>query len=340
MKQLQMRGQLIVMALAAATAMTVAKPATALSNGPSPGAISGLVNSSLKSVSFIGGDHFVITPNLPSGNASAGHPFPFTVTAKTSGGSTDTSYNGTVDFSDTDGGATLPPPSPLVNGTGSFNATDLNLGRETLTATDSVTPSITGSVLYNVVGYSVGGAVPAVVQQGNVTSTTATVTPQRNYLGTITLSAPSLPSGWTAQFSPPSVTETGSNDTAASVTMLIRAPSNAPTGPTVLTFEGTSGTAVFTGTVTVTVKASSVPTSIVVTPTNPTVSPSATQQFSATAYDQNGVALSPQPSFTWSKAGDGTISASGLYTAGTASGSCTVTAMADRISGSTTVTVP
>ena len=57
------------------------------------------------------------------------------------------------------------------------------------------------------------------------------------------------------------------------------------------------------------------------TPINANVRPGSTLQFSATAMDQIGGQLSPQPaSFAWSVSGGGTISSSGLFTAGSSSG--------------------
>jgi hypothetical protein len=81
-------------------------------------------------------------------------------------------------------------------------------------------------------------------------------------------------------------------------------------------------------------------TSIVVSPSSATISPSATQQFSATARDQFATNLVVQPTFAWSMSGVGTISSSGLYTAGTtAGGPYTVAATSGSVSGTASVTV-
>ena len=57
-------------------------------------------------------------------------------------------------------------------------------------------------------------------------------------------------------------------------------------------------------------------TAITVSPAAATLNENATQQFTATAYDQFGNALATQPSFTWALAsGVGSVNASGLYTA-------------------------
>jgi hypothetical protein len=83
-------------------------------------------------------------------------------------------------------------------------------------------------------------------------------------------------------------------------------------------------------------------TSISVTPTSTTVHAPKTQQFSATGIDQFGNALNPQPTFSWSVSGGGTISATGLFTASGPAGTYTVTASSVGISGtaSVKVTVP
>jgi len=66
---------------------------------------------------------------------------------------------------------------------------------------------------------------------------------------------------------------------------------------------------------------------LVMTPGAATLTGTQSLQFTATAETSGGVALSPQPTITWSCSG-GAISAAGLYTAGASSGSATVTASA------------
>ena len=78
---------------------------------------------------------------------------------------------------------------------------------------------------------------------------------------------------------------------------------------------------------------------ISVTPTTAQLAPSTTQQFVATAHDQFGAAMAP-PTFAWTASGGGTISTSGLFTAGTvAGGPFSVTASSGGKSGTATVTV-
>jgi hypothetical protein len=89
-----------------------------------------------------------------------------------------------------------------------------------------------------------------------------------------------------------------------------------------------------------TTQAAPVLTTITVSPTSASVQTGKTQQFRATGYDQYGKSLSPQPTFTWSVSGGGTISTSGLFTAGsTAGGPFTVTAASGSVAGTASVTV-
>src|SRR5262245_64330164 len=66
-------------------------------------------------------------------------------TAQDQSNNTATGYTGTVHFSSTDGNATLPANSTLSNGTGSFSATLRTAGFQTLTATDTLSGSVTGT---------------------------------------------------------------------------------------------------------------------------------------------------------------------------------------------------
>lgn len=77
--------------------------------------------------------------------ATSGTPFNFTVTALDASNNTVTTYSGTVRFTSTDGQAVLPANSKLTNGTGIFSATLKSIGGQTITATDTVMGSITGT---------------------------------------------------------------------------------------------------------------------------------------------------------------------------------------------------
>ena len=64
-----------------------------------------------------------------------------------------------------------------------------------------------------------------------------------------------------------------------------------------------------------------------------------TQQFTATGYDASGVSLLPQPAFTWSVTGGGTISSTGLLTATSAGGPFSVNAVSTGVTGTASVTI-
>ncbi len=79
---------------------------------------------------------------------------------------------------------------------------------------------------------------------------------------------------------------------------------------------------------------------VAVSPSSASVAQSATQQFNAVAQDQFGASVAPAPAFTWAVSGGGTISATGLFTAGaTLGGPHLVTAAAAGKSGTASVTV-
>ena len=80
-------------------------------------------------------------------SATAGQSFSFTVTAEDSQGNPATWYAGTVHFTSTDSssGVVLPANATLAGGQGTFSATLIKAGTQTVTATDTVTAGITGS---------------------------------------------------------------------------------------------------------------------------------------------------------------------------------------------------
>jgi hypothetical protein len=80
--------------------------------------------------------------------------------------------------------------------------------------------------------------------------------------------------------------------------------------------------------------------SVVVTPGTASLNENQTKAFAAMGYDQFGIAMLSQPSFTWSKtSGTGSVNGSGLYTSATAAGTATISATASSVSGSASITV-
>ncbi len=84
------------------------------------------------------------------------------------------------------------------------------------------------------------------------------------------------------------------------------------------------------------------PKSITVSPASATVTAgTGTQQFTAQELDETGKPMATQPTFGWSidSSCAGSVTASGLFTAGSSAGACTVTASADGLIGTASVTV-
>ena len=78
-------------------------------------------------------------------SATAGSAFTVTVTAADANNQTVTGYTGTVHFTSTDSAAVLPANTNLTNGAGMFQVTLNTAANQTITATDTVTASITGT---------------------------------------------------------------------------------------------------------------------------------------------------------------------------------------------------
>jgi len=95
-----------------------------------------------------------------------------------------------------------------------------------------------------------------------------------------------------------------------------------------------------TATSSVTVTVNQTLTSIAVSPGSATVPTGGTQQFTASAKDQFGAALSAPPTFVWSvPTAHGTVGTGGLYTAPSAAGSDTVQAASAGLTATAAVTI-
>jgi len=94
----------------------------------------------------LGPDTLVLTASAPE---TAGTPFSLTVTAERSNRTTDTGFTGTIHFTSSDLQAALPPDftfPPADGGTASFMVTLKTAGSQSITATDTTTPPITGTL--------------------------------------------------------------------------------------------------------------------------------------------------------------------------------------------------
>ena len=87
--------------------------------------------------------HFAVS--VPA-TTTAGSSFSnLVVTAQDAASNTVATYNGTVHFSSSDGFAVLPANTVLSGGSGTFNATLKSAGGQTISATDTLTPALTGT---------------------------------------------------------------------------------------------------------------------------------------------------------------------------------------------------
>jgi hypothetical protein len=188
-----------------------------------------------------------------------------------------------------------------------------------------------------VVATAVTNAAPTVVTPAGaspspVTGTTAAL----SVLGGDDQGEASLIYTWSTTGTPPAAVTFSANGTngAKSTTATFTA---AGTYAFLVTLQDGGG---LTATSPVTVTVNQTLTSIAVTPATATVAPSASRQFAASARDQFGVTLTPQPSFAWTVSGGGTIDGTGLFVAGASGGGpFTVTAASGGRSGTASVTV-
>ncbi|HKM54012.1 MAG TPA: DUF4082 domain-containing protein, partial [Isosphaeraceae bacterium] len=105
--------------------------------------IANLIVGSLVGTSTASYDKLVLS--APTAE-TAGKSFSLTVTAQKSSGGTDTGYTGIIHFTSSDAQAVLPASSTLVNGTFTFPVTLKTAGSQSITATDTTTSAITGTL--------------------------------------------------------------------------------------------------------------------------------------------------------------------------------------------------
>jgi hypothetical protein len=159
--------------------------------------------------SVSGGTFVSVTPDVASSlvlagaGGSIGVARPVTIVAQDSYGNLVTGYNGTVHFTSSDPLAVLPPDTTLVNWTATGNVTFMTVGTQTVTATDVVTPSLTGTMssdatpptpaLFNVSGFP---AITAGVAQGFTVTVRDTIGQvATGYLGTVFFSSSDVQAG-------------------------------------------------------------------------------------------------------------------------------------------------
>ncbi|MGY3583916.1 hypothetical protein ACVIGB_007026 [Bradyrhizobium sp. USDA 4341] len=102
------------------------------------------INGTSSAETVAGGAATHLVVSIPASGA-AGTPGSVIVTALDAFGNVATGYSGTVHFTSSDGHAVLPADVTLTNGTGSFSETFESVGSQTIIATDTVSPGITGT---------------------------------------------------------------------------------------------------------------------------------------------------------------------------------------------------
>src|SRR5207342_3501906 len=247
--------------------------------------------------------------------------------------------------------------SVQTGGTQQFNATGRDQFGNVMSPPPTFTWSVSGGGTIGLTGLfsatTPGGPFTVTAASGGVPPGTAnvTVTAVTPVLTTISVApaTASVQTGGTQQFSatgrdqfgnvmspPPTFTWSVSGGGTIGLTGLFSATT--PGGP--FTVTAASG-GVPPGTANVTVTAvTPVLTTISVAPSSASVQTGGTQQFSATGRDQFGNVMTPQPTFTWSVSGGGTIGLTGLFSATTPGGPFTVTAASGGVPpGTANVTV-
>jgi len=128
-----------------------------------------LIVGSLDGASTVSNDKLVLA--APTAE-TAGTSFSLTVTAQNSSGATDTGYLGTIDFTSSDVRAGLPANFTFTaadNGTYTFTVTLRTAGTQSITATDTTTSAITGTLS----GISVSPALASQLVLSGLPSTTS-----------------------------------------------------------------------------------------------------------------------------------------------------------------------
>jgi len=107
--------------------------------------------------------------------ANTGTSFNFNVTGLDGNGHTFPAYSGTVSFTSTDGQAVLPSNSPLTNGAATFSLKFNTTGLQTITATDTAAPLLTGASSRIQVSAAAVGFTPTGGMHGGRAGHTATL---------------------------------------------------------------------------------------------------------------------------------------------------------------------
>jgi hypothetical protein len=208
------------------------------------------VTGSSTTISVDGAAASVFTVSAPA-SVTAGGAFNVTVTAKDSFGNVASGYTGTVHFTSSDGGASLPSDYTFVAGDNGVHQVSVTLntsGPQSITATDTVTGSITGNANTTVPSanpathFSV--SVPASATAGSSFSITVTALSAGNNTDTGYLGTVHFTSSDGAAILPTNYTFTGADNGAHTFTVTLKTGGNqtiTTTDTTTGSINGTSG---------------------------------------------------------------------------------------------------
>ncbi|HZU98083.1 MAG TPA: Ig-like domain-containing protein, partial [Planctomycetota bacterium] len=269
----------------------------------------------------------------------------FTVTATSGSVSGSATVNVTAPPVLTTIAVTPNPASVATGGKQTFTAQGKDQNGNNISAT--YTWSATGGTITQAGVYTAGsqtGSFGVTATSGSVSgvaSVTVTAAPVLTTI-TVTPNPASVVAGGTQTFTAQGKDQNGNNisatytwsATGGTITQAGVYTAGSQTGSFAVTAK--SGSVSGVAGVTITAQPTPVLTTIAVTPNPASVATGGTQTFTAQGKDQNGNNMSA--TFTWSATG-GTITQAGVYTAGSQTGSFTVTATSGSVSGSASVTV-
>jgi uncharacterized protein YjdB len=248
-------------------------------------------------------------------------------------------------------GVTPANPSVLPGGTQQFVATGTYVGGGTETITGQVTWS-SGTTSVATINSSSGlatavNSVSSTISatQGSVTGTTTLTVPALSSIA-VTPSSPTILPGATQQMTATGTYQGGGTQNISSQVTWSSGTTSVATvssgGVVTAVTAGTSTiTATLNGVMGSTVATVQAPSSITVTPANPTVLPKGTQALTATGNYPGGGTQNLTGQVVWSSGTTtvATVSSGGVVT-GVGTGTSTITATLNGVMGSTVVTVP
>jgi hypothetical protein len=265
----------------------------------------------------------VATPASASPSTVTGTTTQVSVLGASSAGESTLTYH----WSSSPTGVTFSPNG--TNAAKTATATFPSTGTYTLTAKiqDAAAQSVTSST--TVVVNSSTGKPPTITQPATATQTPVTGTTVGLSVGAQDPAGGTLSYAWSA---------TGPANVSFS-------PAHAATTQATFTAPGTYGvTVVITGgggstTSQTSVTVNATATTVALSPLSPTIPSGTSLAFQASVTDQFGAAMSSGTSIHWSATGDGTIDASGNFTAGAQAGTAVVTASSGSMMATTPVTI-